>query len=131
MVFAGVVGASVIATGGCEGSGESAAPVSTVAPTTTTPPKPMTEYLVNAADTPGITYVLPPAADAAALGTVGFGSGKDTPECTARNTAISVINSDPYASALARIETADGKPRYDVQVWCGPSRGVCGMTCIG
>ncbi|MEV6065997.1 hypothetical protein AB0L82_05530 [Nocardia sp. NPDC052001] len=116
IVLAGLAAVSVIAIGGCGKSEEAAAPAPTTAPTTTVPPRPMTDYLVTAGDTPGVTYVLPPATDAMALGMIGFASAQQTPECQARNTAIKVINSDPYASALARVDTADGRPRYDVQI---------------
>ncbi|MFI5780647.1 hypothetical protein [Nocardia sp. NPDC051570] len=76
----------------------------------------MTEYLVSTVETPEITYVLPPAADAVALGTVGVASGRNTPECAARNAAIPIVAADPLAAALARVETADGKPRFDVEI---------------
>lgn len=115
VVFVGLlVGAAVVAAG-CSSSQEEATATSSAAPTTVAP-RPMTAYLVSNADTPEITYVLPPAADAIALGTVGVASGKDTPECLARNAAIPIVTADPMAAALTRVETADGKPRYDVQI---------------
>ncbi|MGX1805319.1 hypothetical protein ACWIGI_06360 [Nocardia sp. NPDC055321] len=114
MFFAGVlVGAAVIAAG-CSADQE-AATTTTAAPTTTVAPRPMTDYLLSNADTPEITYVLPPTGDAVLLGTVGIASGKDTPACTARNAAIPIVTADPMAAALARVDTADGKPRYDIQ----------------
>ncbi|MFD3596712.1 hypothetical protein ACFWU5_28690 [Nocardia sp. NPDC058640] len=76
----------------------------------------MTEFLVTAADSPGITYTQPSAAAAAQLGAIGMASGKDSPECAARNSAIRMITTDLYAGALTRVATADGEPRYDVQI---------------
>lgn len=115
MVFAGLlVGAVVVA--GCSNGQEAATATSSAAPTTTVAPRPMTDYLVSNADTPEITYVLPAAVDAVTLGTVGVASGKNTPECAARNAAIPMLAADPLTSALVRVETADGKPRYDVQI---------------
>ncbi|WP_405164799.1 hypothetical protein OG203_06725 [Nocardia sp. NBC_01499] len=116
MVFAGLlVGVAVVAVG-CSDRPEETAVTSSAAPTTTVAPRPMSEYLVSNADTPEITYVLPAAADAVTLGTVGVASGRNSPECVARNAAIPIVGADPLAAALARVETADGKPRYDVQI---------------
>ncbi|WP_433665001.1 hypothetical protein ACQPW1_24185 [Nocardia sp. CA-128927] len=115
MVFAGLL-VGAVAVAGCANRPEAVTAISSAAPTTTVAPRPMTDYLVSNADTPEITYLLPAAADAVTLGTVGVASGKNTPECAARNATIPMVAADPLTSALVRVETADGKPRYDVQI---------------
>ncbi|MFI9508447.1 hypothetical protein [Nocardia sp. NPDC052566] len=116
MVFAGLLLGAAAVAAGCSNSQQAAIATNSTAPTTTVVARPMTDYLVSSADTPEITYVLPPAADAAALGTVGLASSRNTPECAARNAAIPLVSADPMTAALARVETADGKPRYDIQI---------------
>ncbi|MFR9751092.1 hypothetical protein ACL02S_08650 [Nocardia sp. 004] len=116
MVFTGLLVGAAVVVAGCSGSQEATTAARSAAPTTTVPPRPMTDYLVSNADTPEITYAVLPAATTIPLGTVGVISGKNTPECVARNAAIPIVTADPLESALARVETADGKPRYDVQI---------------
>lgn len=115
-----IVIASIIATlAACTGCGQADGPAaqpSNPPPTTAVAPRPMTDWLVGNAETPAITYIIPAAAAAIALGTIGMPSGTKSPECDARNASMRLIGDNPFEGALARVATADGKPRYDVQI---------------